>query len=75
MANRLLADHIELAGSGEAGVAAGPGQIERAGAEQTIAAADSEILTLPGRRIEEIAAAMIAAAIHRGYHQRPRSTR
>jgi hypothetical protein len=65
MANRLLADHIELAGYGEAGVAAGPGHIETAGAEQTTVAADSEILTLPERRIEEIAAAMIAAAIHK----------
>jgi hypothetical protein len=65
MANRLLADHIELAGSGEAGVAAGPGHIETAGAEQSTVAADSEIVTLPERRIEEIAAAMIAAAIHK----------
>ena len=65
MANRLLADHIELAGAGEAGVAAGPGHIETAGAEQTAVAAGSEILTLPERRIEEMAAAMIAAAIHK----------
>ena len=65
MPNRLLADHIELAGYGEAGVAAGPGHIETAGAEQTTVAADSEILMLPERRIEEIAAAMIAAAIHK----------
>jgi hypothetical protein len=64
MANRLLADHIGLAGAGEAGVAAGPGHIETAGAEQTTVAADAEILTLPERRIEEIAAAMIAASIH-----------
>jgi hypothetical protein len=34
MANRLLADHIELAGSGEAGAAAGPGHIETAGANR-----------------------------------------
>jgi hypothetical protein len=60
MANRLLADHIGLAGAGEAGVAAGPGHIETAGAEQTTVATDAEILTLPERRIEEI-----AAAIHR----------
>jgi len=64
MTNRLLADHIELAGAGEAGVAAGPGRLETAGAEQSTAAADSEILTLPERRLEEIAAAMIAASIH-----------
>lgn len=64
MANRLLADHIELAGAGEAGVAAGRGHIETAEAEQTTVAAGSEIVTLPERRIEEIAAAMIAASIH-----------
>ncbi len=64
MANRLLADHVELAGAGEAGVAAGPGHIETAGAEQTTVTAGSEILTLPERRIEEIAAAMVAASIH-----------
>jgi hypothetical protein len=64
MTNRLLADHIELAGAGEAGVAAGPGHIETAGAEQTTVAAGSEILTLPERRIEQIAATMIAASIH-----------
>ena len=64
MANRLLADHVELAGAGEAGVAAGSGHLETAGAEQTTVAAGSEILTLPERRMEEIAAAMIAASIH-----------
>jgi hypothetical protein len=64
MANRLLADHVELAGAGEARVAAGRGHIETAGAEQTTVTADSEILTLPERRIEEIAAAMVAASIH-----------
>ena len=64
IANRLLANHVQLAGAGEAGVAAGPGRIETAGAEQTTVTADSEILTLPERRIEEIAAAMIAASIH-----------
>ena len=65
LVNRLLADHIELAGAGEAGIAASPGHIEAAEAEQTTVAAGSEILTLPERRIEEIAAAMIAAAIHK----------
>ena len=64
MTNRLLADHLELAGAGEAGVAAGSGHLETAGAEQTTVAAGSEILTLPERRMEEIAAAMIAASIH-----------
>ena len=64
MANRLLAEHLELAGAGEAGVVAGPGHLETAGAEQTTVAAGSEILTLPERRMEEIAAAMIAASIH-----------
>ena len=65
MTNRLLADHLERAGAGEAAAAAGPGHIETAGAEQTTVAAGSEILTLPERPIEEIAAAMIAAAIHK----------
>ncbi len=65
MTNQLLADHIELAGAGEAGIAARPGHIETAGAEQTAVAAGAEIVTLPERRIEEIAAAMIAAAIHK----------
>jgi hypothetical protein len=66
LANRLLADHIELAGAGEAGVAAGPGRIEPAAAGQstaagqTTAAAGSEILTVQELRIEEI-----VAAIHR----------
>jgi hypothetical protein len=58
MANRLLADHIELAGAEEAGVAADPGQIELAGAEQTTVAAGSELLTVQELRVEEIAAAI-----------------
>ena len=64
MANRLLADHVELAGAAEAGVAAGRGHLEAAEAEQSTVAASAEIVTLPERRIEEIAAAMITAAIH-----------
>ena len=69
MANRLLADHIELAGAREAGVAAGPGHIETGRAEQTTAAAGSTILTVQELRIEEIAAAIhrripAAAGIH-----------
>ena len=60
MANRLLADHIELAGAREAGVAAGPGQIETGRAEQTTTTAGSTILTVQELRIEEI-----VAAIHR----------
>lgn len=60
MANRLLAEHIELAGAGEAGVADGPGHIEAAEAEQATVAAGSEILTVQELRIEEI-----VAAIHR----------
>ena len=60
MANRLLADHLELAGAREAGVAAGPGHIETGSAEQTTAAAGSTILTVQELRIEEI-----VAAIHR----------
>jgi hypothetical protein len=64
MANRLLADHLELAGAEEAGVAAGRGHLETAEAEQSTVAAGSDIVTLPERRIEEIAAAMIAASIH-----------
>jgi len=69
MANRLLADHIELAGAEEAGVAADPGHIEMTGAEQTTVAAGSELLTVQELRIEEIAAAIRrrippAAGIH-----------
>ncbi len=60
MANRLLADHLELAGAGEAGVAAGPGHIETGRAEQTTTTAGSTILTVQELRIEEI-----VAAIHR----------
>jgi hypothetical protein len=60
MANQLLADHIEMAGASEAGVAAGPGHIETAGAGQATVAAGSEILTVQELRIEEI-----VAAIHR----------
>jgi hypothetical protein len=60
MANRLLAEHIELAGAREAGVAAEPGHIEMGRAEQITAAAGSEILTVQDLRIEEI-----VAAIHR----------
>ena len=43
MANRLLADHIELAGAGEAGVAAGRGHLETAEAEQTTVAEWGEL--------------------------------
>jgi KH domain len=69
MVNRLLADHIELAGAGEAGVAAGPGHIEMAGAEQTTAASGSELLMVQELRVDEIAAAIRrrippAAGIH-----------
>ena len=60
MANRLLADHLELAGAGEAGVAAGPGHIETGRAEQSTTTAGSTILTVQELRIEEI-----VAAIHR----------
>jgi hypothetical protein len=60
MVNRLLAEHIELAGAGEAGVAAGPGHIETGGTEETRVAAGSEILTVQELYIEEI-----VAAIHR----------
>ncbi len=58
MANRLLADHIEMAGAEEAGVAADPGHIEVAGAEQTTVAAGSELLTVQELRVEQIAAAI-----------------
>ncbi|MGH3224674.1 MAG: KH domain-containing protein [Streptosporangiaceae bacterium] len=69
MANRLLADHIELAGAGEAGVAAGPGHIEMGGAEQTTVTSGSELLMVQELRVEEIAAAIRrrippAAGIH-----------
>ena len=69
MANRLLADHIELAGAREAGIAAGPGHIETGRAEQTTATAGSTILTVQDLRIEEIVAAIhrripAAAGIH-----------
>jgi KH domain len=60
IANRLLADHIELAGAREAGVAAGPGRIEMGRAEQTTVASGSVILTVQDLRVEEI-----VAAIHR----------
>jgi hypothetical protein len=69
MANRLLADHIELAGAREAGIAAGPGHIETGRAEQTTTTAGSTILTVQDLRIEEIVAAIhrripAAAGIH-----------
>jgi hypothetical protein len=60
MVNRLLAEHIELAGTGQAGVAATSGHIEAGGTEETRVAAGSEILTVQQLRIEEI-----VAAIHR----------
>jgi hypothetical protein len=69
MANRLLTDHLELAGAREAGVAAGPGHIETGRAEQTTTTAGSTILTVQDLRIEEIVAAIhrripAAAGIH-----------
>jgi hypothetical protein len=69
MANRLLADHLELAGAREAGVAAGPGHIETGRAEQTTTTVGSTILTVQELRIEEIVAAIhrripAAAGIH-----------
>jgi hypothetical protein len=60
MVNRLLAEHIELAGTGQAGVAATSGHLEAGGTEETRVAAGSEILTVQQLRIEEI-----VAAIHR----------
>ena len=69
MANRLLADHIELAGAGEAGVAAGPGHIETGGAEQTTAASGSRAPDGPGAadrgdRCRDTPADTAAAGIH-----------
>lgn len=60
MVNQLLAEHLELAGAGEAAVAADSAHIETGGTEETRVAAGSEILTVQELRIEEI-----VAVIHR----------
>jgi KH domain len=60
MVNQMLAEHIELAGTEEAGVAADSGHMETGRTEETRVAAGSEILTVQELRIEEI-----VAVIHR----------
>jgi hypothetical protein len=69
MANQLLAEHIELAGAGEAAVVADSGHIKTGGTEETRVAAGSEILTVQELRIKEIVAVIhqqipSAAGVH-----------
>ena len=70
MANRLLADHIELAGAREAGVAAGPGQSKRAEPNRP-----QQPPALRSSRSRSCVSRRSLPRYTGGYQQRPESTR